>query len=374
MIEKVWENQKYFNTFIAIYFLSLAFLLTTTPLSPSEAKIFYSKPDTPANIIAHLFYSFIPDVLSLRLLSFIFGVINIYLFYQIAKDYFDKKEDARASLFIFMLTPAVLVSNIILNEAIVPTTMTLLFLIAYRRRMILVQILAMGIIFWSDTATFAFYFAIAVYGYFKDEKYLLYLGLVFMILALIFGEYSFVGKPEGHLPELLGVYAGLFSPFLFIFYFYGLYRTALEGERDIVWYISFIPLIISILLSIRQQILIVDFAPYLLVGLMIPIKIYFRSLRVRLKRFRKPYILLSRVIIGVMIFSALILILHKPIYRGLGSPKRFFIAPLYYPFDIAQELKAKKEECFDSNIRSKYKIVLKFYGFKECPKPLFNGR
>ncbi len=212
MIERVWQNQKYFVVFVTIYFFALAFLVTTTPLSPSEAKIFYSKPDTPANIIAHIFNSFIPGVLGLRLFSYLFGVINIYLFYQIVKDYFNKDEDIRLSLFIFMLTPGVLVSNIILNEAIIPMTMTLLFLIAYKKKFLKLSVLILAFLFWSDTATFAFYFSLALYGYFKKDKTLLYLGIVFTITALLFGEYSFVGKPKGHLPELLGVYAGLFSP------------------------------------------------------------------------------------------------------------------------------------------------------------------
>ncbi len=370
-IEKVWENPKYFAIFVAIYFISLGFLLTTTPLSPSEAKIFYSKPDTPANLIAHLFYNFIPEVLALRILSFIFGIINIYLFFQIAKEYFPKESDARAATFLFMLTPGVLVSNIILNEAIVPTTMTLLFLIAYKRGLIFLEIFALGILFWSDTATFALYFALALYGYFKGDKTLFYLGVIFTVLALAFGEYSFVGKPKGHLPELLAIYAGLFSPLLFIYYFYALYRTALEGERDIFWYISFIPLLISILLSIRQQILIVDFAPYLLAGLLIPVKVYFRSLRVRLRRFQGKYILAAQVVIFVMIFSALILIFHKPIYKILGSPKKFFTSELYEPYKIAQKLKQENKTCYDFNLRGRYKRVLKFYGFKECKKDSF---
>ncbi len=374
MIERVWEKPKYFAIFVGVYFLSLAFLLTTTPLSPSEAKIFFSKPDTPANLIAHLFYHFIPGVLSLRILSFTFGILNIYLFFQLAKDYFKKEIDARFALFIFMLTPGVLVSNIILNEAIVPTTMTLLFLIAYKRGLFWVEVLAFVVLFWSDTATFSLYFAIALYGYFKKDKKLLYLGAVFTILALIFGEYSFVGKPKGHLPELLAIYAGLFSPFLFIYYFYGLYRTALEGERDIFWYVSFIPLIISILLSIRQQILIVDFAPYLLAGLVVPIRVFFGSLRVRLKRFQKPYIFALRFVLFSMIFGALVLIFHKPIYKYFKPSKKFFATALYEPCEIVKRLQKENKSCYDFNIRGRYKPVLRFYGFRECKPPPFNGR
>jgi hypothetical protein len=372
MIEKLWENPKYFRLFLALYFLTLLFLLTTTPLSPSEAKIFYSKPDTPANIIAHLFNNFISGVLALRILSFLFGLLNIYLFYEISKDYFKRDEDVRFVLSIFMLTPAVFVSNIILNEAIVPTTMVLLFVIGYKRDLLPLKIISLIILFWSDTANFAFYFAILIFGYFKKRRELIYLGAIFLVISLLFGSYSFVGKPKGHLPELLALYAGLFSPLLFIYYFYALYRTALEGERDIFWYLSFIPLLISILLSIRQQILIVDFAPFLLLGLVIPAKVYLKSLRVRLKRFQNPYIFSMRILFFSMLFGILILVFHKPIYRALGSPKRFFVAPLYYPYDIAQELRAKGRECYDFRVRGRYHRVLKFYGFEEC-RPKINS-
>lgn len=361
------RNERVFYTLSVGYFLALALLLWTTPLSPSEAKLFYEGSATPTLWIARTLHHWLPGVLGLRLFPYLLGLINAGLYWSIVRDYFARKEDARFAFFLYLLLPGVIASGILLNEATYAFTMVLLFLGAYRQRILWLQGLALMLLLPSPTATFALYGMIALYGYRKEERALLWLGLFFLLLSLLLGSYDFRGRPQGHFLELLAVYAALFSPFYFIYFFYALYRVSLEGPRDLHWYIASGALVLSILLSIRQQILIVDFSPYLLAGAMIPVAVYLRSLRVRIRPFQRAYRAAAAFVIFTMILSALLLFLHRPIYRMLGSPHWFFASALYEPYDLA--IRLKKTGNFSYPIlKKKERRVLKFYGIPDDKK------
>ncbi|WP_292664323.1 hypothetical protein [Nitratifractor sp.] len=364
----LWRYDRIFYTLSVGYFLALALLLWTTPLSPSEAKLFYEGSTTPTVWIARTLHHWLPGVLGLRLFPYLLGLINAGLYWSIVRDYFTREEDARFAFFLYLLLPGVIASGILLNEATYAFTMVLLFLWAYRRRIFWLQGLALAILLPSPTATFALYGMIALYGYRKGERVLLWLGLLFLLGSLLLGSYDFRGRPQGHFLELLGVYAALFSPFYFIYYFYALYRVSLEGPRDLHWYIASGALILSILLSIRQQILIVDFSPYLLAGAMIPVAVYLRSLRVRIRPFQRTYRAAASFVIFTMILSALLLFLHRPIYRLLGSPHWFFASALYEPYDLATRLQKGGEVYTLSNLKKKERKVLRFYGISDKRK------
>lgn len=357
-----WEPV--YKSFLLLYFAALALLLLTTPVSPNEAELFY-QGDGPTAWVARWLHSGIPGLIGLRLFPYLLGLLNAWLYWKILEGYFTLSSDRRFAFFLYLILPGVIASGVLLNEATYAFTMVLLFLLGHQRRSLRLQLLALFLLLPTPTAAFAFYAMIGLYGYRKGDYRLMTLGLILLPLSLLVGGYDFSGRPRGHFLELLGVYAALFSPLFFIYYFYALYRVSLEGPRDIYWYVASGAMVISILLSIRQQILIVDFSPYLLAGAMIPIAVYFRSLRVRMRSFQGPYRLAGAIVVATMILSALTLFLHRPIYRMLGSPKGFFAAPLYRPYDLAAKLKKEGKEC-SPRLKRKYEPVMRFYGFPPC--------
>jgi hypothetical protein len=124
--------------------------------------------------------------------------------------------------------------------------------------------------------------------------------------------------------------------------------------------------VVSVLLSIRQKIMIPDFSPYLLTGIMIAVSVFYRSLRVRMKRFQRPYRIVRAVVVIFLAVSTLFTFLHRPIYRFLGNPHNFFVAPLYEPYDMAMKLKKEGKKCFSGQKGSRYQKIMKFYGFQPC--------
>jgi hypothetical protein len=334
-------------------------------MAPSEAKIFYEGGVTPASFAAHLLHGLFPGTAGLRLFSLGLGIIDFFLFSILLDDYFERPEDRRFSLVVFLLLPGVIASTVLLNDAIFALNSVLMFLVGYRRGILPLQIIGMVLLLPTDTAAFAFYLAVAWYSYRNRQRTLMLAAIGMTVVAMVAGHYDFSGKPRGHFLELLGVYAALFSPLFFIYYFYALYRVALEGPRDLYWTIGFVSLVLSLILSIRQQILIVDFSPYLLVATMIPIAVYFRSLRVRMRRFQRPYRLLGAMVTSTIFLSAALVFAHRPLYRMLGNPHGFFAAPLYEPYDMAVRLRMENKNCHPV-VKKRYESILRFYGFTPC--------
>jgi hypothetical protein len=366
MIGLLKEN-RLFNAFWVLYVIVLGALILTTPLTPNEAELFFRPKGSPEIWIARLLHELLPGTLGLRLLPFLLGLINLWLFYRLLGDFFDRVEDRRFSLMLFAILPGVIVSNVLLNDAIFALTLTLLFLHAYRERIVWLQVGALTLLLSTDTAVFVLYLAVGLYAWKKRQRRLALFSFLLMAAALGVGLFDVGGRPRGHLPELFGIYAALFSPLFFVYYFYALYRTALEGPRDIYWTISFTALVVSILLSIRQQILIVDFSPYLLVGTMIPVAVYFRSLRVRMRRFQRGYRIAGGIVMATLVLSTLTVVLHRPIYTLLGQPRKFFVAPAYIYRDLAAEMREKGQRCHQG-VKKRYEPLMRYYGFRPCGK------
>jgi hypothetical protein len=365
---RLWREEKWFRGFLALYAGILGVLILTTPVTPNEAELFYRFKGSPEIWIARLLHHFIPDPLGLRLLPFSLGMLNLYLFYHLLVDYFPRREDRRLTLMLFAMLPGVIVSTVLLNDAIFALTLTLLFLLAYREGRLWLQVGSLLLLLTTDTAVFALYLAVALYAWKRKQRPLAIFSLLLMAAALAFGLFDFGGKPRGHLPELFGIYAALFSPLFFVYYFYALYRTALEGPRDLYWTIAFTALLVSILLSIRQQILIVDFSPYLLVGTMIPVAVYFRSLRVRMRRFQRSYRLAGVLVVFTLVLSSMVVVLHRPLYYALGEPPKFFAAPAYRYQELAKKFSTSGRTCVEG-VKKRYEPLMRFYGLPLCDSP-----
>jgi hypothetical protein len=368
-----WLKDRGYWTFWALYALMLLLLILTTPLTPNEAELFYRLKGSPEIWVARWIHELLPGILGLRLWPFLLGMGNIYLFHRLLRGYFDRESDRRLTTMLFAILPGVVASTVLLNDAVFALFLTLLFLVAYREGRVGWQIASLLLLLTTDTAVFALYLAVALYAWKKRQRPLALFALLLMILALAFGLFDFGGKPRGHLPELFGIDAALFSPLFFIYYFYALYRTALEGPRDLVWTVAFTALVLSILLSIRQQVLIVDFSPYLLVGTMIPVAVFLRSLRVRMRRFQRRYRLGAALVLATLILSTLNLVLHRPLYHLLGEPERFSVAALYRYEALARDLRERGQDCYQG-VKKRYEPLMRFYGFHPCEQGVGSSR
>jgi len=358
-------EEKIHSIFLLLYLSTLLVVAATTPISPSEAYLFFQENTTPTVLLMHWGDFLLQNELGLRLFFLLLGSFNIYLFYAVTAYFFRKKEDRLLALYFYVLLPGVIISTVLANDAVVIAFLVLLFVYFYLRRQVafsLLPLFLLGFVHWS---ALYFYMVLMLYGLFQKERWVFLGAAIATVLYLLAG----IDMPEpvsgNYFFEMLGIDATIFSPLLFVYLFYALYRVLLRGERSLLWYISFGALVISLILSLQERIKITDFSAYLMLGMMVAVQTYLGSLKVRLKRFRRGYHLFFVVIASSLIISSLMMLFHQPIYRLLGKKYYPLVASVYEPYDRAVKLKSDGEKCVKE---SKQKVLyqMRYYGLNKC--------
>jgi hypothetical protein len=357
-----------FGLFFSLYTISIVYLTATTPLLPGEVKILLSDSYTIGHLIASWVHRFTDEAFGIRAIFTLFGMVNLYLYYRLLSMRISDGRDRLFILTLYMILPGVLASSVLVNDAVVAITLTLLFILSYDGKATMSSYIALALLLFTDTAVMSLYLSLSIYLFFKKEYPLFIYSVTLFILSLFMGSFTISGRPEGHFLELMGLYAAIFSPLMFIYFFYSLYRVAFQGDRDMLWYISFTALAVSMLLSVRQKISITDFSPYLLIGFVIAVEVYFGSMRVRMKRFGRGYRIAGGVVISTMAISSAILVFHHPLYRVLGNPHSFFVSKIYEPYDYMHSLPdSGADRCYDrERISGRYRKVMEFYSIPQC--------
>jgi hypothetical protein len=295
----------------------------------------------------------------LRLPMVILHSICIVLFYLITK-YQNNIYDRIFSLLAFIFTPGVYASGLLMNESVLIILATLLFVLAYQRVRILSYII-LPLLILLDNSFIILYFSLGVYSLIKRKKYFLIINIILFVLAFYFGYLEIGGKPKGYFLDIIGWYAILCSPLVFIAYFYALYRKLINGCDNIIVYIGFFSLIFALILSFRQNINIIDFVPFIILSIPIYVSVFASSVRIRLPKYRKKYIILISILATSIIANYIIVIKNKYLYRYLETKNKHFA----YKYHIAKELAFKLKENKISNITFDDKKLLKrlsFYG------------
>jgi len=167
--------------------------------------------------------------------------------------------------------------------------------------------------------------------------------------------------------EIFGYYATIFSPLVFFYFFYAMYRIFLRGEKSLLWHISFTALTLSLLLSIRQRIYITDFGPYVMIAIILMLEIYNKSMRVRLPQFQKKYRISFGIAIAILVLSTSVMVFHKKLFYMSKNPDKHFAKRIYKPYLLAKELKSKGISCYDESYgRKRYQML--YYGIPHCDK------
>lgn len=349
-------------TFIlfALYALVLFFNLSTLGISIFEARSFFDETSF-ISLIAHASTHLLGQTpFAIRLPSFAIHLVNIFLIYEIAKSYL-KKEEALFVAVLFSLLPGSIASAMLFNQASFVMLFSMLFIYLYDKGYpkIAYTILSLSIV--VDNAFILFYFALFIYGIKSKNRELLAINLALLLLALKVYSFDVGGRPQNYFLDTLGVYAGIFSPFLFVYYFYALYTLLIrQKDKAMLWYVAFVPLLLSLLLSLRQRLNLEDFAPFIIIGTVLVVKVFFDSYRIKLKPFRKKYNLLLSLTTAFLILNASLLLFNRPLFYLLSEPKKHFAYDMY----LAKVLSKKLHDMGINAIHSDDKDIafqLKFY-------------
>ena len=358
-------EKSHFYIFLILYTSSLLYLAINLPIGVNEAKIFFTDRGL-LGFMTHLCNGCFENGLDFRLPFLLFGVLNIYLFFLMSRTYFQDISQSYLATTIFSLLPAIITASVIVNIAVFVISLVLGFVILHTRGQIVLEGVVMLLLLFVHDASVIFFISLSIYFAFKRNSKLFGISIIFTAISLLyFNGLDIGGKPKGTFLELFGLYVALFSPLIFIYFFYALYRIWLREKKDILWYISFTAFVLSILLSLRQQVIMTDFAPYVIVAVVLMLVVYNNTLLVRLPQFQKNYRLGYNIAVGSLIFIALIILFHKPIFHLLKDKSRHFAYPFYRAYWIKGDLDKKGRKCYTTSDKKLY-YQLKYYGINSC--------
>lgn len=319
----------------------LMYATQTLSISADEADIFFNQTN-----IAHYLAFYSTEWLgksdfTLRLPFVLLHLASIVLLYKIGKLFLKKPFDRILSIAVYAFLPGVNSVALLVNNSVVVIFITLLFtyfyLLEYKIASHAVLILSLFI----DNSFAIFYIALFVYACANRKIDLLLLTLILFGASMYLYGFDTGGKPKGYFVDTLGIYAAVFSPLLFLYFIYAMYRILIKEEKNLLWYISFFSLVVSLILSLRQKLLLEDFAPFVVLAIPLMIKVFFNSYRVRLPAFRKLHTLFFAIVLGSLFLNTLASYLHQPLYTLMDEPTKHFAVKYHVAKELAEKLKAK---------------------------------
>lgn len=358
-------KEKHFLFVIFLYICAVFYLAITTPISPHEAKIFYTSSDL-VSWLMHLGDWFVGGFLGLRVFFIALGFFAIFLFYELSRRHFAQKKDAYMATLIFMFLPGILTATTLANVAILVLPLVLFFVLMYERKSYWSLPFLMLALFFIHEASIIFFVALLLYALAHKDKKLGIFSATFLFAFVYMAKgIEIGGRPSGHFAEVFGLYASVFSPLLFLYFFYAMYRILLREKKTLLWYISFTALAFSLLLSIRQRIYITDFAPYVTISIIAMLDIFNNSIRVRLPEFQTHYKRGFYVVFGFLVLSVFIIVSHRFTYEYISNPKKHFAKRIYEPYYLAKQLHKDKVPCH-KGARGRERYQLRYYDIILC--------
>ena len=357
----------YFYSLLSALVIVLLFVSNTLSISYKEALNVFVNTSVLTYVTNTSLYIFGQNDIALRLPFIIFYILSVILMYKITDKYFTYERDRLISICIFMLLPGVLSASLLVNSAIIVTFLTLLYLYYYKKTNNHSYLLLCLFVFIDNS--FAILFLALFFYSIKDKKSILpWVSLILFVLSMYIYGFSTIGKPRGFFLDTFAIYASIFSPLLFIYFFYTIYRIGFkEKEKSLIWYISTTALLLSFIFSFRQRVYIEDFAPYVVIALPLMLKIFFHSYRIRLKEFRKNHNIGVFLVLFMLFLNVFFTIVNKPLYLVLPNPKKHFVYKYHFVKELAAELKKNKIDMIYSN-DDELLLRLRFYGIKKGKK------
>lgn len=358
-------TQVKFVLFLVFYVSAIIYLATVLPIGSHEATIYYT--DTYIlHYLTHVANGWFGNGLDFRLPFVFLGLLNIALFFIMSRLYFHNRSESYLATMIFALLPGIITSTILVNIAVLVIPLVLLFITFYEKRQHWSQGVVMVLLLLVHDTSVIFFIGVALFSAFKRNTILFTMSILLAAINMFyFNGLDFGNKPKGEFLELFGLYIALFSPLVFIYFFYALYRIFLRSQKDILWYISFSAFTFSILLSIRQQVIMTDFAPYVIVAVVLMVVTYHQTLKVRLPQFQKWYRRGFNVVLFTLILSASIIFLHKQFFYFLEDKSQHFAYPFYEPYWKVLKLRETEQYCYTAK-NKKIQYQFNYYGIEAC--------
>ena len=359
-------NIKYdylFYLILSFLVVILVYVSNTLSISYKEALNVFENSSVLSYITNTSIYIFGQNDIALRLPFIIFYTLSILLMYELTNNYFKYKKDQFLSILIFMILPGVLSASLLVNSAIIVLFFTLLYIYLYERNKAHPHWLLFLLVF-IDNSFAIFFLALFFYSLKEKDKKTIYISLFLFSLSMYIYGFETDGKPKGYFLDTFAIYATIFSPLVFIYFIYTIYRAGIKNKRNFVWYITTTALLVSLLFSFRQRVYIEDFAPYVVISIPFMLKMFYHSYRIRLSIFRKKHYIAAIIVLSMLLINCILTIVNKPLYLFLPNEKKHFAYKYHFAKEIAAELKehgVRKVNVYDERLQ----LRLKYYGIEK---------
>jgi len=345
---------------------ALVLLLESGGISISyrEAQILYGTPSLLQWIVQTSLNLWGENDLALRAPMILTHLLSTFLFYLLTRRYLFRTSDRLWLVAIFMLLPGINSAALLLDGSALVIVLLLLYVNLYDRAPRLSAALLTAMLF-VDVSFALLFLGLFFYAVARRFHTLMVLTLLLFGASLYLHGFDTHGSPKGHFLDVLGLYAAVFSPIVFVYLVYVLFRKFVARDLDLLWFLSAVPLSLSLLLSFRQELEIQQFAPYLLLGMPLAAQAFFHSYRVRLRRFRRKYRILFTLSFLLLLLNAGAVFFHKEFYRFLEPGQKHFAYKQHVAKELASALKAKGIGCIACD-DTRMQLRLRFYGIGRC--------
>jgi hypothetical protein len=363
---------KYFILFLILGLDALFLLFETSQLSISytETTLLNGNFSLLQQIEQASFYFFGQNDFALRLPMILLHLLSTILLFNFSKNYLKYDRDRLWLVVVFILLPGVLSSSIVVNSVGLVIFSLFLYLNLYDKHIYFKYLLLLPLWFVSPSMIFL-YLGLFFYSLKqRNYRFSIFTFALFLSSLYTFG-FDTTGLPKGHFLDTLAIFSAIFTPIVFVYIFYILYRRYITSQEDILWYISSTALLLALALSFRQRLHLEDFAPYLLVSILLAAQTFYHSYRVRLKQFRSTYKIIFVISLIFLFFNAGMIFFNKYLYLVLKDPQENFAYEMHVAKDLALKLKEKNLPCIDANDK-KLQARLTFYGLGYCQEFQFS--
>jgi hypothetical protein len=330
----------------------------------NEATILYTDSSFLHYYIQFFVNQFPHSDLALRLPMIALHIMAFFLLYNISRFYLSRETDRLWLILIYVLLPGITSAALVIDPAGLKIALTFLFVYLFLRFGMYAYVL-LPLYVWIDATFFPLFVAVIFYGIMIKKYPIALLGVILSVVAYGRGGLNIGGFPHGHFLDALGIYAAIFSPIIFLYLFYVMYRRFIIDERDLLWLIGTVAFVLSLILSFRQRVEIQSFAPFLMLILPLAAQTFLHTYRIRLRMFRKRYQFLFYTSLVILILNTLAVFFNQYLYRFFKDPTHHFSYPMHVVKELAHELHQQDITCIHAD-DERTQLRLRFYAIREC--------
>jgi hypothetical protein len=330
------------------------------------AKLLYAAdPSAMTRIIRASVAAFGQNDIALRLPMIVMNLLSAVLLYAVSGRYAKRERERLWLVAVFLLLPGIISASLLVDSAAL-VTLGLFFYLFLQQRYGRWADFLLPLLVWIDAAYMFLFFGLLLYAY-KTREYRFF-GVYTILFLFALWRYGFNtgGLPQNQFLDTIGLYAAVFSPIVFIYMVYVLYRRYISSAADLIWFVAAPALLLSLALSFRQRIEIEQFAPFLMAALPLGMQTFYHSYRVRLRPFRKRYRLLFTLVMASLILNAAAVFFNKAAYLFLENPSHYFAYRAHIAKELAEGLRNEGVTCAVLQNDAAMQLRLRFYGIERC--------